>query len=160
MREQTLRSKAASQVPAFARVERGFEREIRNRLDYWVRLRKERGRERGADRRPRLQAAAPRICRLASDFNALGAPKSSTLRAVLRIGNFLILTTVGLVLLIGVAALLRHDPLLKTLQFALILTVASIPVALPAVLSVTMAVGAEKLAQIRPQPRAPTDRVI
>ena len=32
-------------------------------------------------------------------------------RAVLKIGNFLILTTVGLVLVIGVAALFRHDPL-------------------------------------------------
>ena len=67
-------------------------------------------------------------------------------RAVLRIGNFLILVTIGLVLVIGLAALFRHDPLLETLQFALILTVASIPVALPAVLSVTMAVGAERLA--------------
>jgi H+-transporting ATPase len=70
-------------------------------------------------------------------------------RAVLKIGNFLILTTVGLVLVIGVAALFRHDPLLETAQFALILTVASIPVALPAVLSVTMAVGAEKLARMK-----------
>ena len=67
-------------------------------------------------------------------------------RAVLRIGNFLILVTIGLVLVIGLAALFRHDPLLETIQFALILTVASIPVALPAVLSVTMAVGAERLA--------------
>ncbi len=70
-------------------------------------------------------------------------------RAVLKIGNFLILTTIGLVLLIGVAALFRHDPLLETVQFALILTIASIPVALPAVLSVTMAVGAEKLARMK-----------
>ena len=51
--------------------------------------------------------------------------------------------------LIGVAALFRHDPLLETAQFALILTVASIPVALPAVLSVTMAVGAERLARMK-----------
>jgi H+-transporting ATPase len=36
-------------------------------------------------------------------------------RAVLKIGNFLILTTIGLVLLIGLAALFRHDPLLETL---------------------------------------------
>ena len=70
-------------------------------------------------------------------------------RAVLRIGNFLILVTVGLVLVIGLAALFRHDPLLETIQFALILTVASIPVALPAVLSVTMAVGAERLAEFK-----------
>ena len=70
-------------------------------------------------------------------------------RAVLRIGNFLILVTIGLVLVIGLAALFRRDPLLETVQFALILTVASIPVALPAVLSVTMAVGAEKLARMK-----------
>jgi H+-transporting ATPase len=70
-------------------------------------------------------------------------------RAVLRIGNFLILVTIGLVLVIGLAALFRHDPVLETLQFALILTVASIPVALPAVLSVTMAIGAERLAKFK-----------
>ena len=70
-------------------------------------------------------------------------------RAVLRIGNFLILVTIGLVLVIGLAALFRHDPLLETVQFALILTVASIPVALPAVLSVTMAIGAERLAAFK-----------
>jgi H+-transporting ATPase len=70
-------------------------------------------------------------------------------RAVLRIGNFLILTTGGLVLTIVVAGLFRHNPLLEMVQFALILAVASIPVALPAVLSVTMAVGAERLARLK-----------
>jgi H+-transporting ATPase len=70
-------------------------------------------------------------------------------RAVLRIGNFLILVTIGLVLVIGLAALFRRDPLVETVQFALILTVASIPVALPAVLSVTMAIGAERLARLK-----------
>lgn len=70
-------------------------------------------------------------------------------RAVLRIGHFLIMVTIGLVGVIGLAALFRHDPLAETLQFALILTVASIPVALPAVLSVTMAVGAERLAHLK-----------
>ena len=70
-------------------------------------------------------------------------------RAVLRIGHFLIMVTIGLVCIIGLAALHRHDPLAETLQFALILTVASIPVALPAVLSVTMAVGAERLARLK-----------
>lgn len=70
-------------------------------------------------------------------------------RAVLRIGNFLILCTVGLVAIILVDALYYHDPLIETLLFALILTVAAIPVALPAVLSVTMAVGAERLAQLK-----------
>jgi H+-transporting ATPase len=70
-------------------------------------------------------------------------------RAVLRIGNFLILVTIGMVLVIALAALFRRDPLVETIQFALILTVASIPVALPAVLSVTMAIGAERLAHFR-----------
>jgi len=70
-------------------------------------------------------------------------------RAVLRIGHFLILTTLGLVALILVVALFRHDPLVETILFALILTVAAIPVALPAVLSVTMAVGAVKLARMK-----------
>ncbi|HUX79560.1 MAG TPA: plasma-membrane proton-efflux P-type ATPase [Alphaproteobacteria bacterium] len=70
-------------------------------------------------------------------------------RAVLKIGNFLIFVTIGLVALILMAALFRHTPFLETLQFSLILTVAAIPVALPAVLSVTMAVGAEKLAKMK-----------
>ncbi|WP_454754585.1 plasma-membrane proton-efflux P-type ATPase [Cupriavidus necator] len=70
-------------------------------------------------------------------------------RAVLHIGNFLILMTIGLVLVIGLAALFRRDPLVETIQFALILTIASIPVALPAVLSVTMAIGAERLAGLK-----------
>jgi H+-transporting ATPase len=43
-------------------------------------------------------------------------------------------------------ALFRGDPILTTLQFALVLTVAAIPVAMPTVLSVTMAVGARLLA--------------
>jgi H+-transporting ATPase len=70
-------------------------------------------------------------------------------RAVLRIGNFLIISTLALVALIILVALFRQTSFLETLQFTLILTVAAIPVALPAVLSVTMAVGAEKLARMK-----------
>ncbi|PKR54763.1 plasma-membrane proton-efflux P-type ATPase [Thalassospira marina] len=70
-------------------------------------------------------------------------------KAVLRIGNFLILSTIGLVAIILMVALFRGDPWFETVLFALILTVAAIPVALPAVLSVTMAVGAEKLARLK-----------
>jgi H+-transporting ATPase len=70
-------------------------------------------------------------------------------KAVLRIGNFLIVGTLALVALIIVVALFRHDPLVEAILFALILTVAAIPVALPAVLSVTMAVGAVKLAGMK-----------
>jgi len=70
-------------------------------------------------------------------------------KAVLRIGHFLILLTLVLVALILLVAVFRHTPLLETAQFALILTVAAIPVALPAVLSVTMAVGAVRLSRFK-----------
>jgi H+-transporting ATPase len=68
-------------------------------------------------------------------------------RMVIRIGDFLILITVVLVLLIVMVALFRQENFLEIARFALVLTVASIPVALPAVLSVTMAVGAVNLAR-------------
>ncbi|MHC5796455.1 plasma-membrane proton-efflux P-type ATPase [Lacisediminihabitans sp. FW035] len=68
-------------------------------------------------------------------------------RAVLRIGNFLIILAVVLVTVIVVVAIVRGDPILTTIQFALVLLVAAIPVAMPTVLSVTMAVGARKLAK-------------
>lgn len=68
-------------------------------------------------------------------------------QAVLKIGNYLILLAVVLVSVIITVALLRGDPVLTTLQFALVLTVAAIPVAMPTVLSVTMAVGAGLLAK-------------
>jgi H+-transporting ATPase len=67
-------------------------------------------------------------------------------RAVLKIGDYLIVLAAVLVLLILTVALFRGDPMATTLQFALVLTVAAIPVALPTVLSVTMAVGAKVLA--------------
>ncbi|AKJ68038.1 cation-transporting ATPase [Pandoraea thiooxydans] len=68
-------------------------------------------------------------------------------RAVLRIGNYLIVLAAVLVAVIIALAIYRGDPLLTTLQFALVLTVAAIPVAMPTVLSVTMAVGARLLAR-------------
>jgi len=68
-------------------------------------------------------------------------------RAVLKIGNYLIILAMVLVSVIIVVALFRGDPILTTLQFALVLTVAAIPVAMPTVLSVTMAVGARLLAR-------------
>src|SRR6202453_3914101 len=68
-------------------------------------------------------------------------------RAVLKIGNYLIILAVALVTVIVVTAILRGDAILTTLQFALALTVAAIPVAMPTVLSVTMAVGARLLAK-------------
>ena len=68
-------------------------------------------------------------------------------RAVLKIGDYLIFIAIALVLLILTVALFRGDRMLTTLQFALVLTVAAVPVAMPAVLSVTMAVGARTLAR-------------
>jgi H+-transporting ATPase len=68
-------------------------------------------------------------------------------RAVLKIGNYLIVLAVALVAVIIAFAIFRGDPILTTLQFALVLTVAAIPVAMPTVLSVTMAVGARLLAK-------------
>jgi H+-transporting ATPase len=59
---------------------------------------------------------------------------------VLKIGDYLILIALTLVILILLVALFRGDNMLTTLQFALILTVTAIPVAMPTVLSVTMAV--------------------
>ena len=67
-------------------------------------------------------------------------------RAVLKIGDYLIVLAVVLVVLILTVALFRGDRMTTTLQFALVLTVAAIPVAMPTVLSVTMAVGARRLA--------------
>jgi H+-transporting ATPase len=63
-------------------------------------------------------------------------------KAVLKIGNYLIVLAVALVAVIIAVGIYRGDPILTTLQFALVLTVAAIPVAMPTVLSVTMAVGA------------------
>ncbi|EUA88512.1 HAD ATPase, P-type, IC family protein [Mycobacterium ulcerans str. Harvey] len=68
-------------------------------------------------------------------------------RAVLRIGNYLIVLAAALVALTVAVSLIRGNAVLETLEFALVVTIASVPVALPAVLSVTMAVGARKLAR-------------
>ena len=68
-------------------------------------------------------------------------------KMVIRIGNFLILVTIVLVILIAIVSLFRHEHFLEIARFALVLSVAAIPVALPAVLSVTMAVGAMNLAR-------------
>jgi len=69
-------------------------------------------------------------------------------KAVLKIGNYLIILAVVLVsLIVAVSIFLRHDPMASTFEFALVLLVAAIPVAMPTVLSVTMAVGARLLSK-------------
>jgi H+-transporting ATPase len=68
-------------------------------------------------------------------------------KMVIRIGDFLIAITVVLVLVIIAAGIFRNQDALELVRFSLVLAVAAIPVALPAVLSVTMAVGATNLAR-------------
>jgi H+-transporting ATPase len=73
--------------------------------------------------------------------------KSHFQKALIKIGDYLIALAIGLIVLVFLVAMFRHQSLLETLQFALVLLIAAIPVALPAVLSVTMAVGATLLAK-------------
>src|SRR5436853_3583629 len=74
-------------------------------------------------------------------------------RAVMRTGNFLIILALVLVVILVAARLFdmrgHYDrvALLRLAEVVLILLVASVPVAMPAVLSVTMALGARLLAK-------------
>jgi H+-transporting ATPase len=68
-------------------------------------------------------------------------------RAVIRIADYLIVIALALAIVILAVALFRGDKPLTVLQFVLVLTIAAVPVAMPAVLSVTMALGARVLAQ-------------
>jgi H+-transporting ATPase len=68
-------------------------------------------------------------------------------KAISKIGDYLIFLAIGLVIVIFLVLIFRGQNVLDIIQFALILTVASIPAALPAVLSVTMAIGAIALAK-------------
>jgi len=70
-------------------------------------------------------------------------------KAILKIGNYLIYISLTLVALLVVVQLYRGVPIMELLQFSLILIVASIPVAMPVVLSVTMAIGALKLSKMK-----------
>ena len=73
--------------------------------------------------------------------------KSHFQKMVVTVGNFLIVITVVLIAVIIFVGLFRHENIFDLLEFSLVLTVAAIPVALPAVLTVTMAVGAVNLAK-------------
>ncbi|WP_457680729.1 plasma-membrane proton-efflux P-type ATPase [Thermovibrio sp.] len=66
---------------------------------------------------------------------------------VIKVGNFLIAITLILIAITIFVELNRGKPFIELLQFSLVLTVAAIPVALPAVLTVTMAIGALYLAK-------------
>ncbi|NOZ71977.1 MAG: HAD-IC family P-type ATPase [Chloroflexi bacterium] len=68
-------------------------------------------------------------------------------KMVILVGDYLILLTVSLVLIIIMVGMFRQEDILELIRYALVLTVAAIPVAMPAVLSVVMAVGALDLAK-------------
>jgi len=67
-------------------------------------------------------------------------------KAVLKIGDYLIVIALVLVSIILVVGLFRHESIPEILKFSLVLVVAAIPSALPAVMTVTLAVGAGILA--------------
>ncbi|MBN1914539.1 MAG: plasma-membrane proton-efflux P-type ATPase [Parachlamydiales bacterium] len=75
---------------------------------------------------------------------------------VMKIGRFLIISTLTICALILSVSLYRlelthtiHESLGKIIIFILVLVIAGIPIALPAVLSATLAIGANKLAQLK-----------
>ncbi len=68
-------------------------------------------------------------------------------KAIFGIGRFLMVAATVLIVIVSFILIHRGDTVLETVRFALVLAVASIPVALPAVLSVTMALGARILAK-------------
>jgi len=72
--------------------------------------------------------------------------KSHLQRAIVKIADYLLIIAAALAVLIIGVAISRHDPILTVLQFVLVLTIAAVPVAMPAVLSVTMALGAKTMA--------------
>ncbi|WP_051335299.1 plasma-membrane proton-efflux P-type ATPase [Methylocapsa acidiphila] len=67
--------------------------------------------------------------------------------AVMRIGDFLIAIAAALAVILVAVELSREVSVLRLAEFVLILLVASVPVAMPAVLSMTMALGAKMLAR-------------
>jgi H+-transporting ATPase len=67
-------------------------------------------------------------------------------KMVIKVGDFLIFMTVFLIAIIIWHGIHKGEPILDLLIFSLILTISAIPVAMPAVLTVTMALGARVLA--------------
>lgn len=82
--------------------------------------------------------------------------KSHFQQAILNIGRFLIISTLSIVAIILVDSIFKiefdknvHISFAKVAIFLLVLVVAGIPVALPAVMSVTMAIGAHSMAKMK-----------
>ncbi len=72
---------------------------------------------------------------------------SSFQRMVIKVGDYLIILSLLLVSVVFLVAIHRHESLVEALRFSLVLMVAAIPAAMPAVLSITMAIGALNLAK-------------
>ena len=72
--------------------------------------------------------------------------KSHFQKMVIKVGNFLIILTLFMIAIIIYHGVETHQPTVELLVFALVLTISAIPVAMPAVLTVTMAIGARALA--------------
>ncbi len=68
---------------------------------------------------------------------------------VIKVGNFLIALTMIMIAIIILLGIQRNEPISELLVFSLVLTISAIPVAMPAVLTVTMAIGAVALARKR-----------
>ncbi|WP_022671374.1 plasma-membrane proton-efflux P-type ATPase [Hippea alviniae] len=73
--------------------------------------------------------------------------KSHFQKMVINVGNFLIIITVIMISFIIFVGVKRHENIWELMEFSLVLTIAAIPVALPTVLTVVMAVGALNLAR-------------
>ena len=69
--------------------------------------------------------------------------------AIMKMADYLLVIAVILALAIIGVEYARTQKILEVLQFVLVLIVAAVPIAMPAVLSITMALGAGKLAQKR-----------
>ena len=67
-------------------------------------------------------------------------------KMVIKVGNFLIILTLLMIAIIVYHGVQTNQPTVELLIFALVLTISAIPVAMPAVLTVTMAIGAQALA--------------
>ena len=73
--------------------------------------------------------------------------KSHFQKMVMQVGNFLILITLVMISIILSVGYYRGESIPELLIFSLVLTISAIPVAMPAVLTVTMAIGARVLAK-------------
>jgi H+-transporting ATPase len=69
-------------------------------------------------------------------------------KVINRIGNFLVIVTVTMAVIILIFLMVaKGESFARALESVIILTIAAIPVGLPTVMSVTMAVGASQLAK-------------